>query len=150
MQKLLYLYFASSNSPTSENIKELLRFCRFGSSSFQLPSTRWCHDAAASLWELPFLLLFSLILLDLCLTCNSVYHASLCSDVEQLSINVWPTTLKHESTISGLFTSNTKSGFLIMLTQKRRGRLWKENKWRVWYAFKRWKMCNSLCQHKAH
>jgi len=42
-------------------------------------------------------------------------------------MNVCATTDKHESTMFDLYTSNTKSGFLITLTQNLSGRLQKSN-----------------------
>ena len=48
---------------------------------------------------------------------------SRCSWIEQLSMKVWATTDRHESTTCDLFTSKTNSGFLMMFTQNRRRRL---------------------------
>ena len=48
---------------------------------------------------------------------------SLCSEVEQLSMKVCATTERQESTMWGLWISNTKSGFLIMFTQNLKGKL---------------------------
>lgn len=44
-----------------------------------------------------------------------------CPDVEQLSMKVCATTLRHESTVFDLCMSKMKFGFLIKLTQKRNG-----------------------------
>jgi hypothetical protein len=48
---------------------------------------------------------------------------SRCSAVEQLSINVWAITDRQESTMFDLWISKINSGFLMMLTQNRSGRL---------------------------
>jgi len=62
--------------------------------------------------------------------CNTVYSESplhtlpsRCSCSEQLSMKIWATTDRHESTICDLWTSNRNSGFLIMFTQNRSSRL---------------------------
>lgn len=61
-------------------------------------------------------------------TLQSKTLPSLWSDVEQESMKVCATTERQESTILDLWISNTKFGFLIRLTQNRRGRLEKKKK----------------------
>lgn len=74
--------------------------------------------------------------------------SSLRSAVEQLSIKVCAMTDRHESTITGLWMSNTNCGFLIMFTQNLRNKLKREisikSKVSFIYSFKRYSYLNTF------
>ena len=66
---------------------------------------------------------------------------SLVSLIEQLSMNVWATTDRQESTMLDLLMSKTKSGFFTTLTQNLSGKL----KQRHFYMQSNWKIIGGKC-----